>query len=352
MKTLAASLSILTREGVMLYLLRGVAFTCIISVLGVIMGLIVGSLLALARTYCKKGPTRILGWFATAYIELFRNTPYLLWIFICVVFCPCPGFFARKMFGLTSVEMKLLFKAALALILFNSSVIAEIVRGGLNGVSKGQFEAGYAQGFNTAEVLLYIVLPQAYRNIVPTLLSQVITTIKDSSYLANVATIELMARIRQLLSAAGTYNGLGTVNVSDVMVLFGTACVIYFIINFTLSCVCAQCRTAARRLWSLPRQRPHKLRPIPISQFPIILLSLFCQCQKRPAGIRRALLVYRGINLSVSLCSTRPGCGTQHPQRFACVLLAAAPTTTPCFRHWRRSSLLPPLGELSRLRRD
>ena len=75
MKTLAASLSILTREGVMLYLLRGVAFTCIISVLGVIMGLIVGSLLALARTYCKKGPARILGWFATAYIELFRNTP-------------------------------------------------------------------------------------------------------------------------------------------------------------------------------------------------------------------------------------------------------------------------------------
>ena len=47
----------------------------------------------------------------------------------------------------------------------------------------------------------------------------------------------MMARIRQLLSAAGTYNGLGTVNVSDVMVLFGTACVIYFIINFTLSCV-------------------------------------------------------------------------------------------------------------------
>ena len=74
MKTLAASLSILTREGVMLYLLRGVAFTCIISVLGVIMGLIVGSLLALARTYSKKGPARILGWFATAYIELFRNT--------------------------------------------------------------------------------------------------------------------------------------------------------------------------------------------------------------------------------------------------------------------------------------
>ena len=168
MSTLASSFSILTQPGVFLYLLRGVAFTCILSVLGVILGLILGSLLALARTYCKKGPARILGWFSAAYIELFRNTPYLLWIFVCVVFCPCPAFFARKMFGLTSVEMKLLFKAALALILFNSSVIAEIVRGGLNGVAKGQFEAGYAQGFNTAEVLLYIILPQAYRNIVPT----------------------------------------------------------------------------------------------------------------------------------------------------------------------------------------
>ena len=96
----------------------------ILSVLGVILGLILGSLLALARTYCKKGPARILGWFSAVYIEFFCNTPYLLWIFVCVVFCPCPAFFARNMFGLTSVEMKLLFKAALALVLFNSSVIA------------------------------------------------------------------------------------------------------------------------------------------------------------------------------------------------------------------------------------
>ena len=61
--------------------------------LGVILGLILGSLLALARTYCKKGPARILGWFSAVYIELFRNTPYLLWIFVCVVFCPRSGGF-------------------------------------------------------------------------------------------------------------------------------------------------------------------------------------------------------------------------------------------------------------------
>jgi putative glutamine transport system permease protein len=144
---------------------------------------------------------------------------------------------SRKMFGLTSVEVKLLFKAATALILFTSSVIAEIVRGGLNSVASGQFEAGYSQGFNTVQVMIYIILPQAYRNIIPTLLSQVITTIKDSSYLANVAIIELMSRMKTLLSAAYNYNGTGTVNVSDVFVLLGFAAIIYFIINFSLSSV-------------------------------------------------------------------------------------------------------------------
>ena len=80
-----------------------------------------------------------------------------------------------------------------------------------------------------------IILPQALRNVIPTLLSQIITTIKDSSYLANVATIELMARVRQLLASANLYNGLNAINVSDVFVLYGSAAAIYFIINFSLS---------------------------------------------------------------------------------------------------------------------
>ena len=56
------------------------------------------------------------------------------------------------------------------------------------------------------------------------------------------------------------------------------------------------------------------------------------------------MLVQRGLDRHASGAS-HPGCGSQHPRRFACVLLAAAPTTTPCFRHWRRSSLLPLVGE-------
>ncbi len=235
MNTWQASLSILQNPAVLVYLLRGVAFTLIISVVAVLLGLALGSVLALVRNYCNRGAARVFKWVSVVYIEIFRNTPLLLWIFICLVFFPVPDL--PRMFGLSSVEVKLMFKAAVALILFTSSVIAEIVRGGLNAVPQGQFEAGHSQGFSTVQIMLYIVLPQAYRSIIPTLLSQVITTVKDSSYLANVAVIELMARVRQIMSVAGQYNGLGTTNVSDVFVLFGFACVIYFIINFTLSCL-------------------------------------------------------------------------------------------------------------------
>lgn len=237
MDTWKASLSILQNPAVVTYLLKGVAFTLVISVAAVALGLLQGSVLALARNYCTRGPARVCKWLAVGYIELFRNTPLLLWIFICLVFFPVPELLSRRMFGLSSVEVKLMFKAAVALILFTSSVIAEIVRGGLNAVPQGQFEAGHAQGFGTVQIMLYIVLPQAYRSIIPTLLSQVITTIKDSSYLANVAVIELMARVKQIMSAAGQYNGLGTTNVSDVFVLFGFACAVYFVINFALSCL-------------------------------------------------------------------------------------------------------------------
>lgn len=235
MGTIRGSLSILTNNAVLLYLFKGVLFTVIISLTAVVFGLLFGSVLALFRNYCNSNKTKIFKWLAVAYIETFRNTPLLLWIFVCLVFCPCPKFLGHKMWGLSSAEVKLLFKTATALVLFTSSVIAEIVRGGLNSVAEGQFEAGHSQGFGTVQIMLYIVLPQAYRNIVPTLLSQVITTIKDSSYLANVATIELMARVKKILSSAQRYNGLGTINVSDVFMLFGFACLIYFVINFTIS---------------------------------------------------------------------------------------------------------------------
>ena len=80
------------------------------------------------------------------------------------------------------------------------------------------------------------------------LLGQVISTIKDSSYLANLACIELMSRVRKILATSNMFNGVGRQMVSDVFVLFGLAFVIYFVINFTLSC-------AVRRI---QKRRPKK----------------------------------------------------------------------------------------------
>lgn len=248
MSNVEASFSILKNPNILIYVGKGVLFTLIISFIAVLSGIVLGSVLALVRNYCKKGfIQKIFYYLAVWYIEIFRNTPLLLWIFICLVFCPAPSLFNRKLFGLTTVETKLLFKAAVALILFTSSVIAEIIRGGLNAISKGQFEAAHSQGFNIVQTFVYIILPQAFRNVTPTLLSQVTSTIKDSSYLANVAVIELMARTKQILSAANQYNGTGTIHVSDVFVLFGFAALIYFIINYTLSCIVRSMQKRAKK---------------------------------------------------------------------------------------------------------
>lgn len=237
MSDFEASISMLKNTNILLYIGKGILFTLIISVIAVLISIFFGAILAILRNYCNKKASKIVGIISTVYIEVFRNTPLLLWIFICVVFCPSPGIFNHKLFGLSSVEAKLLWKAAVALILFESSIIAEIIRGGLNSISSGQFEAAYSQGFGTIRTFVLIILPQAFKNVVPTLLGQIISTIKDSSYLANVAVIELMSRVKQVLSAANRYTGQGTIHTTDVFVLFGFAALIYFVINFTLSLV-------------------------------------------------------------------------------------------------------------------
>ena len=247
MTQLQGSLRMIANSDVQLYLLKGTAFTVGISVITILISVLLGSLLALIRNYCTDGPARILRRIAIIYIELFRNTPLMLWVFAGFVLCPAPEFskaFASAL-GFTSVvAVKTLFKAIVSLTLFTSAVMAEIIRGGLNAIPRGQFEAAYSQGFGMVHTMGLIVLPQAFRHIVPTLLSQMITTIKDSSYMASLVTVELMGCTKLLISKANSYNGTwvdrfdrGTIHVTDVFVLFGVAFLIYFVINFALSCV-------------------------------------------------------------------------------------------------------------------
>ena len=84
MDTLTASLSILKNTSILVYILKGTAFTLIISAVAVLVSILLGSVLALVRNYCVTPQTRIFKWLATIYIEVFRNTPLLLWIFICL----------------------------------------------------------------------------------------------------------------------------------------------------------------------------------------------------------------------------------------------------------------------------
>lgn len=200
-----------------MYLLGGAWMVVELSFLIVVMSLFFGLILALLRSYEKF----ILGRLAGAYIEIFRNTPNLMWVLICYVYAPLPTAFSRCVF---------------AFVLFTSAAIAEIIRGGLNSISKGQFEAARSQGFNFVQALLYIVLPQTFQNIMPTLLSQVITVVKDTSFLSMVAVAELMFRSRNVLSLLPRYTGQ-SVGIAQVAVIFGFAALIYFVINFTLSCI-------------------------------------------------------------------------------------------------------------------
>lgn len=238
MEEFRASLTMLTNGSLMAYFLKGVAYTVVIAVVAVIIGFVFGCILALTRNYCNTGFKRVFKWLSIAYIEVFRNTPLMLWLFICLVSFPVPAVpisFAKPL-GLSTSEVQMLLKSVVALVLFTSSVMAEIIRGGLNAVPKGQFEAGYSQGFHFVQVLLYVVLPQTFRAIVPTMLSQIITTIKDTSYVANIAYIEFLGRVFRMIQLAPMYTGQGSQNVSDVFVLCGMACVIYFAINFSISC--------------------------------------------------------------------------------------------------------------------
>ena len=252
MTELQGSIGILKNPDVVSYLVKGLAFTLGISLITIVLSLLIGAVLALLRNYCTSGASALAGRASAAYIELFRNTPLMLWMFICFVMCPAPDFpkaFAKLLGFSSTVAVKTLFKAIVAFTLFTSAIMAEIIRGGLNAVAKGQFEAAYAQGFGTLQTMTLIILPQAFRSIVPTLLSQMITTIKDSSYMASLVTVELMGCTKLIISKANSYNGTwvdrfnrGTIHVTDVFVLFGFAFLVYFAINFTLSCAVRRMR--------------------------------------------------------------------------------------------------------------
>jgi putative glutamine transport system permease protein len=197
------------------FMLAGLRTTLLVSVSTVLVSILFGAFLALCRNYEK----RLLGRLASIYIEVFRSTPLLLWILICVFMLP---------FG------TYLIRGSLGLALYTSSVIAEIVRGGLNSIDRGQFEAARSQGFSFFQSLFYIILPQCFARIIPSLMSQVITTIKDTSFFAQFAIAEFFFNTKNLM---GVISRNTPITSAHVFTLYCFIALVYFAINFSLSCV-------------------------------------------------------------------------------------------------------------------
>jgi len=156
--------------------LQGVLLTLQITVSAIAFGLILGILGSLGRTSGNK----IANGIAVAYVEFFRNTPFLIQLFF---------FF----FGLPSIGVKMTpWQAAVLALAVNFGAYAtEIIRAGIEGISKGQVEAGMALGFKKLQIFRHIVLIPALGNIYPSLVSQVVIAVLFSSVVSQISAEEL-----------------------------------------------------------------------------------------------------------------------------------------------------------------
>lgn len=190
------------------FLIKGLFLTLQLSAIIILLSTLIGMVLAVMRN----GKNVPLRWLASIYIEFVRNVPNLLWIFtIFLVF-----------------QMKSTPAGITAFTVFTSAALAEIIRGGLNAIDKGQTEAGLSQGFSHFQILRYIIMPQALRKMLPAIISQFVTVIKDTSLLYSVIALQELFGASQILMG----RNFETV---PVFTLYVVIALIYFIINFAIS---------------------------------------------------------------------------------------------------------------------
>jgi len=192
------------------FIMIGFGKTIEISALAIVFSILVGTVLAMAKQYCT-GKLKFASIIVSAYIELFRCTPNLLWI----------------LFIYFTVKGNDVVISVLAFTIFTSAVMAEIIRGGFNSIPKSQFEALQSQGFGFFAGMRLVILPQTFRTIVPALFSQCTTVIKDSSYLAGINVAEFMYCTKVIMAT--------TSNLSQVLLLYGFVFLLYFALNFGIS---------------------------------------------------------------------------------------------------------------------
>lgn len=157
-------------------LLKGVAFTAGLTLVSAVVGVALGVACAWARAW---GP-RALAWAVAAYVELIRNTPFIVQLFFIF-------------FGLPGLGLRLSPEAAsvLAMVINLGAYAAEIVRAGVESTPRGQVEAGVSLALSRAQVFLHVVLPPALARVWPALVSQIVIVMLGSAVCGQIATQEL-----------------------------------------------------------------------------------------------------------------------------------------------------------------
>lgn len=162
------------------YIVDGLETTLLVTFLALILGVVLGFVVAIIRaTYDKTNKLKVLNWICNIYITVIRGTPVVvqLLIIMYVVFA--------------SVNIEKVVVAVLAFGLNSGAYVAEIVRSGIMSVDEGQFEAGRSLGFNYVQTMVHIIMPQAFKNILPALGNEFIVLLKETSVAGYVALRDL-----------------------------------------------------------------------------------------------------------------------------------------------------------------
>lgn len=196
----------------------GLLLTLFLAIGGIVLSFPLGVALALGR----RSTFPIVRVVCVAYIELIRGVPLITLLFMGEFML---GFFFPP--GFPTPES--VTRALIALTLFTAAYVAEIVRGGLQGVPKGQFEAAQAIGLSPVKMTLLIVLPQALRNVIPALVGQFISLFKDTSLVYIIGQLDLL-RVARVVTQQPEFRGQGYVAESLLFVAF-----IYWVFCYTMS---------------------------------------------------------------------------------------------------------------------
>jgi len=186
-----------TGEGTYLsWLLEGLKWTVTLSLSAWVIALIIGSIIGVLRTV----PNRWLGLLAATYVEVFRNIPLLVQLFIW--YFVLPELLPRGMgdaFKQMNPLAQQFVSALVCLGFFTAARVAEQVRSGINSLPRGQKNAGLAMGFTLPQVYRHVLLPMAYRIIVPPLTSEFLNIFKNSAVATTIGLIELSRQAQQLV---------------------------------------------------------------------------------------------------------------------------------------------------------